>query len=246
MEPETGVQGEQDGRAQGSGDYRLETERAREMIRACYEEGILPTDIDRGEMEVLGREVKFILNLSLDEIKIKWLKERTVNVIFRDGARFLPKTVKEDVVRAYEDVWIKDETFGHDFKRGRTKVESPNVISYIPRAQAISDSMLQKKTDFIDLAGTTYRTEFNPWLTRAKIRDWRQLIDQDTFWVVAVGVPLDEMPFLHAHVERAIGKVVKQHKPEADESDPKLMNLRFDVDPACRANMKDKILVQTC
>ncbi|GBG89757.1 hypothetical protein CBR_g49609 [Chara braunii] len=246
MEPEPAMQGERDGRAQVPGDYRLEEERAREMIRVCYEEGILPTDIDPGEIEVTGREVKFILNTTLDEINIKWLKERTVTVIFRDDAHFLPKKVKEDVVRAYEDVWMWDETFGQEFKRERIKAESPNVVSYVPRAQAISGWMLNKKTDYIDLAGTTYRTEFKPWLTRAEIEDWRQLIDQGTFWVVAVGVPLDGMPFLHVHVEKAIGKVLMQHKPEADESDPKLVNLRFDIEPASRENMKDKIFVQTC
>ncbi|GBG85668.1 hypothetical protein CBR_g40400 [Chara braunii] len=207
MEVKPVIKGERDGRAQVPSDYRFEEERAREMIR----EGILPSDIDPGEMEVTGREVKFILNSTVDETKIRWLKERSVIVIFRDGALFLPKKVKEDVVRAYEDVWISDEIFSQDFKRGRVKVESPNVVSYVPRAQDITDWMLRKKTDFIDFAGTTYRTDFKPWLTRAEIRDWRQLINQDTFWVVAVGVPPDEMPFLHVHVEKAIGKVLKQH-----------------------------------
>ncbi|GBG84877.1 hypothetical protein CBR_g39339 [Chara braunii] len=237
---------ERDGRAQVPGDYRLEEERVREMVRACFEEGILPTNIDPGEMEVSGREVKFTLNASLDEIKIRWLKERTVTVIFRDWARFLPKKVKKDVVRAYEDVWIRDDVFGEEFKRGRIKVESPNVVSYVPRAQEITDWMLQKKSDFIDLAGTMYRTEFKPWLTRAEIRDWRQLVDHNAFWVVAVGIPLDEMPFIHVHIEKAIGKVIKQHKPDANESDPKLVNLRFDVAPACKSNMKDKFSIQTC
>ncbi|GBG92199.1 hypothetical protein CBR_g54644 [Chara braunii] len=246
MEVEPSRQGERDGRAQVPGDYRLEEDRVREMIRACFEEGILPTNIDPGEMEVSGREVKFTLNSSLDEIKIKWLKERMVTVIFRDGARFLPKKVKEDVIRAYEDVWIRDEVFGEEFKRGRIKIESPNVVSYIPRAQDITDWMLQKKSDFIDLAGTTYRTEFKPWLTSAEIRDWRQLLDQNAFWVVAVGIPLDEMRFIHVHVEKAIGKVLKQHKPESDDTDPKLVNLRFDINPACKDNMKDKFSIQTC
>ncbi|GBG74469.1 hypothetical protein CBR_g18880 [Chara braunii] len=105
--------------------------------------------------------------------------------------------------------------------------------------------MLRKKSDAIDLAGTTYRTDFKPWLTKAEIRDWRQLIDQSTFWVVAVGIPLDEMPFIHVHVEKVVGKIVKQHEPEGDDTDPKLVKLRFDIDPAYKTNMKDKIMVQT-
>ncbi|GBG89641.1 hypothetical protein CBR_g49430 [Chara braunii] len=245
MEAKPVNQGGGDGREQVPGDYRLEEERVREMIRACFEDGILPMDIDPGEMQVTGREVKFVLNTSLDEIKVRWLKERTVTVIFRDGARFLPKKVKEDVVRAYEDVWIRDEVFGQDFKRGRIKVESPNVISYVPRAQVISDWMLRKKTDAIDLAGITFRTDFKPWLARAEIRNWRQLIGQSTFWVVAVGIPLNEMPFIHVHVEKVIGKIVKEHKLEADDTDTKLVNLRFDIGPACKTNMTDKIMMQT-
>ncbi|GBG63689.1 hypothetical protein CBR_g39001 [Chara braunii] len=105
--------------------------------------------------------------------------------------------------------------------------------------------MLTKRSDFIELAGVIYHTEFKPWMTRAELRDWRKLVDQDTFWVVAVGVPLDEMVFIHVHVERAISKIVKRHLPEADESDPKLVNLRFDIEPSNRDCMKYKIWIQT-
>ncbi|GBG74176.1 hypothetical protein CBR_g17890 [Chara braunii] len=223
----------------------MEEERILEMVRACYEDGIMPTDIDPGVTEVNGREVKFTLNTSVDEVKVKWLKARTVTIIFQEGARFLPRKVKEDAIRAYEDGWISDEFFGQDFKRGRIKVESPNVVSYIPRTQEITNWMLTKRSDFIELARVIYRTEFKPWITRAELKDWRKLVDQDTFWVVAVGVPLDEMVFLHVHVENAIGKILKRHLPEADDSDPKLVNLRFDIDPSKRDCMKDKIWIQT-
>ncbi|GBG70993.1 hypothetical protein CBR_g8292 [Chara braunii] len=247
MEPEPPLRGgiDPDARSQVPGDYRLEEERILEMVRACYEEGIVPTDIDPGVMEVNGREVKFILNNSVDEVEVKWLKGRTVTVIFRDGARFLPKRVKEDAICAYEDGWISDEIFGQEFKRGHIKVESPNVVSYIPRTQEVTNWMLAKRTDFVELAGGTYRTDFKPWMTRAEVSDWRKTVDEDTFWVVAMGLPLDEMVFIHVHVERAIGKILKCHLPEADETDPKLVNLRFDIDPAKRDCMKDKIWVQT-
>ncbi|GBG58792.1 hypothetical protein CBR_g192 [Chara braunii] len=219
MEAESGGQIGRDARSQVPNEYQMEEDRIQEKVRACYEEGILSTNIDPGEMEVNGREVKFILNRSLDEVKVKWLKGRTVTVIFRDGARFLPKRVKEDVIRAYEDIWISEDTFSPEFRRGRIKVESPNVVSYIPRAQAITNWMLAKSSDFIDLANVTYRTEFKPWMTRAEVRDCRKLVDLNVFWVVAVGVPLDEMLFIHVHVERAIGKIIKAHLPEADASD---------------------------
>ncbi|GBG66949.1 hypothetical protein CBR_g74636 [Chara braunii] len=245
MEVEPAGQSGRDARSQVPNEYQMEEDRIQEMVRACYEEGILPTNIDPGVMEVNGKEVKFILNRSLDEVKVKWLKGRTVTVIFRDGARFLPKKVKEDVIRAYEDVWISGATFGPDFRRGRIKVESPNVVSYVPRAQEITDWMLAKGSDYIDLPNVTYRTESKPWMTRAEMRGWRKLVDQNVFWVVAVGVPLDKMLFTHVHVERAIGKIVKAHTPKADASDPKLVNLRFNIDPASKDNMKDKIEVQT-
>ncbi|GBG73026.1 hypothetical protein CBR_g12745 [Chara braunii] len=233
-------------RTQVPNDNYLEDERVKEMVRACYEDGILPANIDGGTMEVNGREVTFVLNSTIDELKVEWLKARTVTVIFRDGARFLPRRVKEDVIRAYEDGWIRDDAFGADFKRERIKVESPNVASYIPRAQVVTDWMLLKKSDFIDLAGTMYHTKFKPWMTRAEVRDWRKTIDENIFWVVAVGVPLDEMVFLRDYVERAIGRIVKAHLPEADEMDPKLVNLRFDIDPSRKEHMKDKIWVKTC
>ncbi|GBG73882.1 hypothetical protein CBR_g17594 [Chara braunii] len=245
MEPEGTPHQVQDARAHVPGSYQLEDDRVKELIRACYEEGILPTNINSGEMTVEGREAKFVLNSAVDEIKVKWLKSRMVTVIFREGARFLPKKVKEDLIRAYEDVWIRDETFGQEFRRGRIKVENPNVVSYIPRSQVITDWMLAKRSDFIDLANTTYRTEFKPWMTRAEVRDWRRTVDENTFWVVAVGIPLDEMAFIYMHIERVIGKIIKHHQPESDETDPKLVNLRFDLDPAAKANMKDKIWVQT-
>ncbi|GBG60628.1 hypothetical protein CBR_g8648 [Chara braunii] len=245
MEPETSPRREQDARAQVPGNYQLEEDRLKEMIRACYEEGILPTNIDSGEMEVDRREVKFVLNGTMDEIKVKWLKARTVTIIFGTDLASSRKKVKEDLVRAYEDVWIREETFGQEFRRGRIKVESLNVVSYIPRAQEITDWMLAKRSDFIDLGNVTYCTECKSWMTRAEVRDWRRTVDENVFWVVAVGVPLDEMVFIYVHVEKGIGKIIKHHQPEADETDPKLVNLRFDLDPAAKANMKDKIWVQT-
>ncbi|GBG62892.1 hypothetical protein CBR_g34264 [Chara braunii] len=238
---ETGAQGD---RAQVPNDNVLEEKRVKQMMRACYEDGILPANIDGGTMEVNGREVTFVLNNSIDELKVRWLKARTVTVIFRDGAIFLPRRVKEDVIRAYKDGWMRDDTFGANFKRGRIKVESLNVASYVPRIQEITDWMLNKKTDFIDLGGTTYRTEFKPWMTRAEVRDWRMTIDDKFFWVVAVGVRLDEMVFLRDHVERAIGRVVKAHLPEAGEVDPKLVNLQFDIDSSRKEFMKDKIWIK--
>ncbi|GBG87557.1 hypothetical protein CBR_g45615 [Chara braunii] len=238
--------GIQNDRAPVPNDNYLEDGQVKEMVRACHEHDILPANIDGGTMEVNGREVTFVLNSLIDELKVRWLKSRTIMVISREGARFLPRRVKEDVIRAYEDGWIRDDAFGASFKRGRIKVESTNIASYIPKAQEVTDWMLAKKTDFFDLAGTTYWTDFKPWMTRVEARDWRKTIDESIFWVVAIGVPLDEMVFLQDHVERAIGRIVKAHIPEADETDPKLVNLRFDIDPSRKEYMKDKIWVKTC
>ncbi|GBG65596.1 hypothetical protein CBR_g51478 [Chara braunii] len=54
-------------------------------------------------MTVQGRGVRFKVREFIDRINVQWLKERTVTIIFREAARFLARSVKEDLIRAYED-----------------------------------------------------------------------------------------------------------------------------------------------
>ncbi|GBG90152.1 hypothetical protein CBR_g50246 [Chara braunii] len=224
------------------GGERDEDERLRELMRLCYEEGIMPPNIDPGEMTVEGREVRFKVNKHIDRVKIAWLKEHTVTVIFRERARFLPKKVKDDIVRAFEDDKIQDGSFdAENFRRGRVKVESPNVVSYVAKSRVIAAWMVTKGHDEITIGQDTYKLEFKPWMSKAQLREQRREEDDLTFWVIAVQVPLDSFFYLEAQVARAIGPVIRTHPTELDQLKPSLINIEFDIDPTSRPNMKDKI-----
>ncbi|GBG79539.1 hypothetical protein CBR_g29686 [Chara braunii] len=218
----------------------------RELARLCYDEGILSGSVDPGEMTVDGREVTFRVNERIDKTKVSWLKEHTVTVIFREAARFFPKKLKDDVVRAYEDERTQDGSFEEgSFRRGRVKVESPNVVSYIAKSAAIATWLKNKGQDAITLGSTRYVLEFKPWLTRVQLREQRRRDEESTFWVIAVQVPLDTMFYLEAQIQKAIGPVILAHPPEPDRLKPSLINLKFDLELAARGNMKDKISVIT-
>ncbi|GBG79815.1 hypothetical protein CBR_g30078 [Chara braunii] len=223
-----------------------EDDRMKELIRLCYEEGIIPTNLDPGEMTVLGREARFKVNTNIDQAKVNWLKAHAVTVIFKAGARFLPRKVKDDIVRAYEDKRTGDGTFDPlNFRRGRVKIESPNVVSYVARSTEVVTWLVNRGSDNITLANTTYNLEFKPWLTKAQLKAQRREEDESTFSVIAVQVPLGAMMYLEAHIRRAIGPIILMHPAEQDRMKPSLINIKFDVDPASRPNMKDVIWVDT-
>ncbi|GBG81020.1 hypothetical protein CBR_g31576 [Chara braunii] len=218
----------------------------REMIRLCYEDGILPSNIDPGEMSIEGREARFKVNINIDQAKVTWLKLHTVTFIFRDGTRFLPRKIKDDIVRAYEDRRTSDGTFDPNvFQRGRVKIESPNVISYVAKSTEVVEWLINKGSDNITLANYSYSLDFKPWLTKAQLRAQRREEDEATFWVIAVQVPLDAMIYLESHVRRAIGPMILTHPAEPDQMKPSLINIKFDLDLASRENMKDKIWIDT-
>ncbi|GBG91676.1 hypothetical protein CBR_g53489 [Chara braunii] len=187
-------------------------------------------------MVVEGQEVRFKLKTSLDDIKVKWLKERTVTVIYKDAARSLPKNVKDDLVRAFEDGWVLgNEDFSENSRRGRIKIEGPGVASYVAKAREIAEFMISEGQVEVPMGdSSTYKILFKPWMTWA-----------NTFWVIATQVPLDDMPFIYAQIEKAIGKIILAHPTDADPSRPALVNARFELDPDSRANMKDVIWVET-
>ncbi|GBG60741.1 hypothetical protein CBR_g12479 [Chara braunii] len=228
-----------------------DNERLRELARRCYEDGIMPASIDPGEMSGEGREVRFKVNRHIDQVKITWLKEHTVTIIFREGARFLSRKVKEDIMRAFEDERVADGSLrvadgsldSANFRRGRVKVESPNVVSYVAKSEAVANWMILKGRDEITIGSTQYVFEFKPWLTKAQLRAQRQEEDKSTFWVV---VPLDAFFYLEAQVAQAIGPVIRVHPAEQDRLKPAIINIKFEIDPAARANMRDKIWVDTC
>ncbi|GBG89020.1 hypothetical protein CBR_g48629 [Chara braunii] len=186
-----------------------EVEHIRELARLCYDEGILPMNIDPGEMRTEGREVFFKVIPRIDQTKIVWLKEHTITIIFKEGARFLPKKVKDDVIRAFEDERVQDgDLEAINFKRGQVKIVSPNVASYVAKSSAIALWMITKGSDEITLGSTRYVLEFKPRLTKAQLREQRRTEEESTFWIIAVQMPLDAMLYLEAHVRKAIGPVV--------------------------------------
>ncbi|GBG85629.1 hypothetical protein CBR_g40357 [Chara braunii] len=229
-----------------AGGDRDEDERLRELMRLCYEEGIMPPNIDPGEMTVDGREVRFKVSERIDRVKIAWLKEHTVTVIFRERARFLPKRVKDDIVRAFEDDKVRDGSFeAENLRHGRVKVESPNVVSYVAKSRSIAAWMVTKGHEEITIGCDTYKLEFKPWMSEAQLRDQQREEDELTFWIIAVQVPLDSFFYLEAQVARAIGPIIRTHPTEPDHLKPSLVNIKFDIDPTSRPNMKDKIWVIT-
>ncbi|GBG80112.1 hypothetical protein CBR_g30479 [Chara braunii] len=223
-----------------------EDSRIRSLLTMCFDDGVYPTEIDPGEMVVQGRELRFKLNTSLDEIKVKWLKEHTVTVIYKEAARFLAKHIKDDLVRAFEDGWIiGNSNLQENTRRGRLKIEGPGVASYVAKAREVAEYMKTEGQVEVTLGADTYRILFKPWMTRTEFRELRRQEEDKMFWVMALQVPLYDMPFIYAQIERAIEKIILAHPTDADPSRPALVNARFDLELEARPNMKDVLWVDT-
>ncbi|GBG62180.1 hypothetical protein CBR_g29379 [Chara braunii] len=221
-------------------------------MRMCYDEGIMPSDIDPSEMTIDGREARFKVNVVLDQAKINWLKEHTVTVIFRAGARVLPKNVTEDIVRAYEDKKASEGSFdAQTFRRGRTKMETPNMVSYVAKSREIATWLVNKGSDELTIGPSHYVFEFKPWLTKVQLRIQRQQEDDQNFWVIAVHVPLDAFLYLesqqarHPSLDRSGGNGVYGGSPSplgqpnaVDGRVHRLQNLR-DGEEARRAAVRN-------
>ncbi|GBG91549.1 hypothetical protein CBR_g52583 [Chara braunii] len=220
-----------------------DNERSPELARRCYEDGVMPANIDPGVMSGEGRVVPVKVNRNIDQVKI----EHTVTIIFREGARFLSRKVKEDIVRAFEDEKVAEGALDvQTFISGRVKIESPNVLSYMAKSTAIITFLILKGRDELTIGRNRYVLEFKPWLTKAQLRAQRLEEDDSVFWVIAVQAPLDAFFYLHAQVARAIGPILRTHPTEQDRLKPAVINIKFDIDPSAKDNMKDKIWVETC
>ncbi|GBG70020.1 hypothetical protein CBR_g4847 [Chara braunii] len=90
-----------------------------------------------------------------------------------------------------------------------------------------------------------YKMVFKLWMTKAEFRELRRQEDESVFWVIALQIPLDVMPFIYAQIEKAIGKIVSAHPTDADPLRPALVNAKFDLVPESRANMKDVLWIET-
>ncbi|GBG83215.1 hypothetical protein CBR_g36829 [Chara braunii] len=130
-------------------------------------------------------------------------------------------------------------------RRGRVKIEGPGVASYVAKTREAAQFMLLEGQVEVSLGTETYRLLFKPWMTRAEFRDLRRQEDENVFWVIALQIPLDVMPFIYAQIEKVIGKIVLAHPTDADPARPALVNAKFDLEPEARANMKDVLWIET-
>ncbi|GBG72793.1 hypothetical protein CBR_g12361 [Chara braunii] len=216
---------------QAQTNYWAEEERVRDMLAKCFDIGILPVGWDIGELSEEGTKAHFTLNPSLDEIKVKWLKERTVTVIFHKGSKNLSKKVKEEVARAYEHIWMGEEHFDPSITRGRVCIESSNVLSYIAKDTRVLEWMIQEGDIRVALRGSRrwYNIAFKPWLTKKEIQDLRKEATNNYFFIRILDVPSDAYCYLESAAELSIGKVIKVYLSERDARTPQLINVRIDI-----------------
>ncbi|GBG84176.1 hypothetical protein CBR_g38149 [Chara braunii] len=226
-------------------NYWAEEERVMGMLAKCFNIRVLPTGWDIGELSKDGSKAHFTLNPSLDEIKVKWLKERIVTVIFQEGSKNLPKKIKEEVIRAFEDIWMGEERFDPVITRGRVCIESNNVLSYIAKNARVTEWMLQEEETRVALRGRWYSIAFKPWLTKKEIQDAKRDTTQIYFWLRILDVPIDAYCYLESSVEHSIGQVMKVYPPEKDARTPQLINVRIDMALEALPRLKETIFFIT-
>ncbi|GBG86843.1 hypothetical protein CBR_g42126 [Chara braunii] len=226
-------------------NYWIEEERVRDMLSRCFDAGMLPSGWDIGEMKEEGQNAHFTLNPSLDEIKVKWLKERTVTVIFQEGSKNLPKKIKEDVIRAFENIWIGEGRFDSTITRGRVCIESSNVLSYVAKDWKVVEWMLEEQEARVSLRGRWHSIIFKPWMTKVEIQEAKNEADRNYFWIRILDVPLDAFCYLESSVEQAIGTVQKVYPSEKDARTPQLINVRMDIDVDFLPRVKELISFTT-
>ncbi|GBG82638.1 hypothetical protein CBR_g35005 [Chara braunii] len=226
-------------------NYWPEEDRIREMLAKCYDAGILRSGWDIGELREEGTKARFVLNRSLDEIKVKWLKERTVTVIFLEGSKNLPKKLKEDVIRAFEDIWMNEQRFDPAITRGRVCIESSNVLSYVAKDKRVADWMKEEGSFRVALKRRWYNIAFKPWLTKVEIQEAKKELEKTYFWIRVVDVPIDAFCYLESAAAASIGPVIKVYPPEKNASTPRLINVRMDIAIESIARLKETLEFMT-
>ncbi|GBG83975.1 hypothetical protein CBR_g37847 [Chara braunii] len=218
---------------------------ARESIGQSYDEGVMQINPNFGKVVIDAKGKRFKVNESLDEIKERWLKERTVIVVFQDESRNLTRGVKEDLIRAYEDGWMARRLFNPEVRRGRITFEGANVISYVAKAPEVAAWMVRIAATNLNLRGADYPVTFKSWMTKSDLKELRLKEAETNFWIVALRVPLEAFYYLPSAVEGLIGGVKNMHPPEADRTRPKLMNVKFDMDPQARFRVDHTLAVES-
>ncbi|GBG80678.1 hypothetical protein CBR_g31137 [Chara braunii] len=220
-------------------------EHTRQSIGQCYDDGVFQLAANLGAVVIDARGKRFKVNASLDEIKEKWLKERTVIFIFQDEARELSRGVKEDLIRAYEDGWAARRLFNPELRRGRVKFEGPNVVSYVAKATEVATWLAQKGTISLNLKGKDYTVTLKPWMTKQELKELKLREAENNFWIVALRVPLEAMYYVASAAEGLVGGVKYMHPPEADRTKPKLVNVKLDMEPQVRFRVEDHLMIES-
>ncbi|GBG68541.1 hypothetical protein CBR_g3085 [Chara braunii] len=219
--------------------------RIRESVGRCYDEGVCPDDLHLGEVVEDEGGKRFVVNELVNEVKDEWLKERSVIVVFQGEARTLARSVKEDLIRAYEDGWTAKRLFHPDTRRGRVKFEGANVASYVAKAKVIVEWLLQERELKIKLGSKEYQVLFKPRLSSQELQEARLQEAESRFWIMALRVPLDAYYYLKSAVRGMFGEVVEMHNPEYDRDRPKLMNVKFDMPPDARGRIDDDLMIES-
>ncbi|GBG81042.1 hypothetical protein CBR_g31598 [Chara braunii] len=220
----------------GSEVPESEDQRMKQLIAKCYEDGIFPTELRQGKFITENGERIFVVDDRIGELTTKWLKERTVTIIFQGEARSLPAKIMENLVRAYENGWTRSRTFSRQVKPGRVHSEGPNVMSYVvAMQQKVADWMIRKAEDKVIIRGIEYKMLFKPWLTRRELEERRRMQDASKFWVMALRVPLRAMLPVTDMVQQAMGRIMNVIPPQPDATRPKLMNLKFELVPEAKS-----------
>ncbi|GBG87376.1 hypothetical protein CBR_g45435 [Chara braunii] len=219
--------------------------RIRESVSRCYDEGVCPDDLHLGEVVEDEGGKRFVVNELVNEVKDKWLKERSVIVVFQGEARTLARSVKEDLIRAYEDGWTAQRLFHPDTRRGRVKFEGANVASYVAKAKEIAEWLVQEGELKIKLGGKEYQVLFKPRLSSQELQEARLQEAESKFWIMALRVPLDAYYYLKSAVRGMFGEVVEMHNPEYDRDRPKLTNVKFDMPPNARCRIDDDLVIES-
>ncbi|GBG75237.1 hypothetical protein CBR_g19873 [Chara braunii] len=219
--------------------------RIRESVSRCYDEGVCPDDLHLGEVVEDEGGKRFVVNELVNEVKDQWLKERSVIVVFQGEARSLARSVKEDLIRAYEDGWTTRRLFHPDTRRGRVKFEGANVASYVAKAKEIAEWLLQEGELKIKLGSKEYQVLFKPRLSSQELQEARLQEAKTRFWIMALRVPLDAYYYLKSAMRGMFREVVEMHNPEYDKDRPKLMNVKFDMPPKARERIDDDLVIES-
>ncbi|GBG84985.1 hypothetical protein CBR_g39449 [Chara braunii] len=208
-------------------------DQVRASVEKCYDDGICPDGLELGEVVEDEQGRHLVVYEAADDIKESWLKERTVIVIFQEGAKQLSRQVKEDLIRAQEDGWISQRISNPELGRGRIRFEGQNVISYVAKAKEVAEWLLRKKKEKLKLGAKEYLTTFKPWMPKQELRMLKLQEAETSLGITALRVPLDAYYYLRDAARGMFGEMevllnrIRRH--------PLIHDLRLHGENECRA-----------